>query len=476
MFDLDKLLIQAHPTEDLDNFTFFKPSFELYKDLNSSHTLYLQEDFYEGFIHSIEGKVDTVKGSKLYQDDFLLYIRKAHFHNELYFCARVASEFRKSIEYTVDIKVTTYGCISETQCECAAGKGPSACCKHVLVACEALKDFVKSKDYKSRLTCTEKLQTFHKPKKYTGSPVKIKDLKRPSIEKLKKKLIDFDPRPKKLRKIENYYTVFRNKCINFAGTINGNFPELQLFEPVNFHGLYHDHDYLLLHAEDKFLYDMDIEDISPEKRIEIEKFSRNQAESKYWMHERSIRITSSHFGDVLKSTNYEKTAKELLCPKDLSHLPAIQHGKKFETHAKKKAEIFIANKIEKCGLFVSLSCPYLAASPDGIVAQNTLVEVKCPLSAKNKIISPETVNCLYLCHKEGIFKLKTNHNYYYQIQGQMLCAEKTNCLFIIYTIRDILILNVDRDEVFIDRMVCSLKDFYHKYYRTELLKKYLYKE
>ena len=35
--------------------------------------------------------------------------------------------------------------------------------------------------------------------------------------------------------------------------------------------------------------------------------------------------------------------------------------------------------VEPCGLFVDTSKPFLAASPDGVVGQDAVVEVKCPL-------------------------------------------------------------------------------------------------
>ena len=66
---------------------------------------------------------------------------------------------------------------------------------------------------------------------------------------------------------------------------------------------------------------------------------------------------------------------------------------------------------------------FLAASPDGLVGTEAVVEVKCPLAC-------ETTRLDWLAHHDPSFclqpdlvtgglRLKRSHDYYYQIQGQM---------------------------------------------------------
>ena len=45
-----------------------------------------------------------------------------------------------------------------------------------------------------------------------------------------------------------------------------------------------------------------------------------------------------------------------------------------------------------CGLFVSFSKPMFAATPDRIIDSETLVEVKCPFSSRDKLLSETTVS------------------------------------------------------------------------------------
>ena len=51
-------------------------------------------------------------------------------------------------------------------------------------------------------------------------------------------------------------------------------------------------------------------------------------------------------------------------------------------------------KPKRCGIFVSKTHPYLAASPDAIIDDDKLVEIKCPYIAKHYEISEDTVSYL----------------------------------------------------------------------------------
>ena len=109
---------------------------------------------------------------------------------------------KKSVAYIVHMKIDKEGEILETQCECAAGMGPSACCKHVQAVMLAITDFTKGKQAMVELSCTEQLQSFHRPKKlYQGSPVKAEDIK---ITNKPKASSMYDPRPAKYRKMAGY--------------------------------------------------------------------------------------------------------------------------------------------------------------------------------------------------------------------------------------------------------------------------------
>ena len=84
--------------------------------------------------------------------------------------------------------------------------------------------------------------------------------------------------------------------------------------------------------------------------------------------------------------------------------------------------------VEECGLFVDMIKGFLAASPDGTVGKNALVEVKCPLKCRDndmeELAASDSTFCLEVRAGEEKLRLKRNHNYYYQIQGQMHIANR----------------------------------------------------
>ncbi|CAI6359447.1 unnamed protein product [Macrosiphum euphorbiae] len=56
-----------------------------------------------------------------------------------------------------------------------------------------------------------------------------------------------------------------------------------------------------------------------------------------------------------------------------------------EDTARKKFETLTNFKVLNCGLFIDKDKPFLAASPDGLVGDTALLEIKCPLSTKDTI-------------------------------------------------------------------------------------------
>ena len=84
-----------------------------------------------------------------------------------------------------------------------------------------------------------------------------------------------------------------------------------------------------------------------------------------------------------------------------------------------------------CGVIISPTAPWLAASPDRrIVCPSRdppfgLLEIKAP-----QAVSLENVECL--CKANGHYKLKQNHNYFYQIQCQLAVTGLLWSDFIVY--------------------------------------------
>ena len=150
---------------------------------------------------------------------------------------------------------------------------------------------------------------------------------------------------------------------------------------------------------------------------------------------------------------------------------AISHGRIYERKALLEFEKKEKRKVERCGLFVDPAYPYLGASPDGLTDNGkSLVEVKCPFSARDSMICPETVP--YLCKENNKISLRKNHNYFFQVQGQLCLTRKEKCYFVVFTRKDLFIEEISQDPAFFqNEMLPGLKKFYEKYYRPYVASK-----
>lgn len=207
---------------------------------------------------------------------------------------------------------------------------------------------------------------------------------------------------------------------------------------------------------------------------QIELDTRAQRKSQAWTSQRTKRMTSSNFGTICKATERrdKKTlADSLTIHKDLKAAP-ILHGQKYEEIAVEKFKKDFDADVSNCGLFVCTDHPMLAASPDGLVGDDCVVEVKCPFSAANKTISATTVPYLY--KQDGEYYLKKTHDYYHQVQGQLLCTSRKLCYFVVYTLCDMVVVKIPRDDMFITSMIKALLSFYDSYFKNAVIERFLY--
>jgi len=121
--------------------------------------------------------------------------------------------------------------------------------------------------------------------------------------------------------------------------------------------------------------------------------------------------------------------------------------------------------VRPCGLFIDGEHPFLGASPDGLVDNDKILEVKCTPSIGQKSLEDAALDkklqfCLEFT-ETGQLQLK-NYKYYWQIQGQLNITKKSICIFILFSMgNNLYIQYINRDEyLWTNKMLPKLISFY----------------
>ena len=209
---------------------------------------------------------------------------------------------------------------------------------------------------------------------------------------------------------------------------------------------------------------------SPQNKV-LENATSDQKDSILWFDHRLGRITISTVHKVLH-TNQNKPAPSLLkslCSTptyNLMHVDCVRWGREHGIDAFGLYKSYIEGtnlecqnvptgtlysigstcnlheaSVRSCGLFVSTNKPFLAASPDGLIACTScgkgVLEIKCPHKwALQKITFNQmlTDNNSHLT-PEG--DLKRVHPYFSQVQLQMYATGADFCDFVTWTSIDV---------------------------------------
>lgn len=233
-----------------------------------------------------------------------------------------------------------------------------------------------------------------------------------------------------------------------------------------------------------------------EEIVNIEQLTRGQSRNPLWIERRRNLLTASNFGAVCKlrkTTNPIKLVKSILEPTFTGSV-ATRWGCDHEDIAKKAFESLYHLKVNNCGLFLSEDYPFLGASPDGVISNDSIIEIKCPYSAA-KLTPEQAVNekkIKYLHQIEGQWKLKQKDSYYYQVQGQLAITKRQYCYFVVWSPLGVIvdkvmiklrkdvvpilnsfsicILQIERNEQFWNAIVPKLQAFYLDSMLPEILK------
>lgn len=455
-------------TSEAPDWNMSLPEKNLYKDIHSGSTVpRLLLSTVDTYLSHYNAPLQQ-KAKDLYKDRFLQYIRHVTADETTFIHGKCHAEMKKGMSYYIDISLDKYGIIRECQCDCAAGQGPEAHCKHVQTALWALVCHSTTGGVETEETCTQRLQTFHHTKKLTGSPAKSQNLELGTEGDF-----DFDPRPPKYINEKGYPDFVKNLVANFPHS--DPMPIDGIIEPANTYAATADHPYSVYNPEEEFLKNNNISSITPAEIEKIEISTRKQAKSKTWIDERCKRLTSSNFGRICNATSATDFPKLALSLTKFTNAKSasIKHGHQYESVAAAKFENDKGLTTSPCGMFVSSSHPYLAASPDRLLNEDCVIEVKCPYTARDKDITEINVPWLQLHGNE--LTLDRSHSYFFQIQGQLFCTKRRKCILVVYTFKDTKYISIEKDDEFITQMIDKLTGFYEKHFQQAVLSRFFHK-
>lgn len=204
------------------------------------------------------------------------------------------------------------------------------------------------------------------------------------------------------------------------------------------------------------------EDIIEKLKLEIESaggFAELQMQTvgqqtnKLWAEARMNRLTASKFGVVIKRlphTPCHNLVKTILYPRPIN-TEAVTFGRDNEMKVIEMYQERTGKTVKPCGLFVDQQNVFLGASPDGLVDDDKIIEVKCLHSVSERSLQEELVQnkkksiCLEM-NKKGSLQLKRQHVYYFQVQGQLNICKRQWCDFIVYTKKgELFVETIQRD-------------------------------
>ena len=202
------------------------------------------------------------KGYSMMDQNLLGACIEAWDRNTVFYHGQVNSEYTKQLTYFTKVVIHMDGHILESTCECVAGKGFRAICKHIAVMCYCVLRYSERGMWPLRQTCTENAQKWHMPKK---KQIEVSRQKAEQLtfhipvynaQKRNKRNLCYDPRPSEFKNSPFQESV-RNMTINYCLSYKRRPLGLSgVFKPALISGLINDHDYLHYRLDHQMIWNI----------------------------------------------------------------------------------------------------------------------------------------------------------------------------------------------------------------------------
>jgi len=178
-----------------------------------------------------------------------------------------------------------------------------------------------------------------------------------------------------------------------------------------------------------------------------------------WLAARAGKVTASRINDVMaaKSTAAYRDYRAQIVAEILTGQPqesgftnaAMQWGTEQEKFARAEYELACDWTVDEIGIVLHPTIERGAASPDGLVSINGLVEIKCPKTAT---------------HLQTLIDKKQPRQYENQMLWQMACTGREWCDFVSYDPRlpedlQLFVHRFDRDDKRIEEIETAVTQF-----------------
>jgi len=203
---------------------------------------------------------------------------------------------------------------------------------------------------------------------------------------------------------------------------------------------------------------------------EVAELTKGQSLNPLWTEARDLRVTASNFGDVLalyrrRDALRPRASKSLLnrlySPRNLDKVKSVEWGRSHEPVAVSQFTKEYLIEVAQTGIFLD-ECGYLGGSPDGLVGNDGVCEVKCPYTLRdkdlNEVLTPNAGHFIY--RENGSWMYDINHKYYHQIQGEMCFSRRNFCAFIAWTPKSLVVIKILADPQWPVIHLPMLKEFY----------------
>lgn len=186
------------------------------------------------------------------------------------------------------------------------------------------------------------------------------------------------------------------------------------------------------------------------RRTELEIATRGQSSNPRWHAERKMRLTASYFGKICRRMDCTPCAADVrtILGRPSFTSVGIRYGILNEPVALELYQKERGVTVQPCGLYIDLKNGFLAASPDGLIGTDGIVEVKCPETMRNETPKKAAEKYNDSKYTGTTPKLSAKHLFHYQIQGQLHITGRTFCDFIVYTEHGIDVQRIERDDEF----------------------------